>query len=38
MWTAAAVAGALRGAGILRVHDVAAIGAAILVADQLCRA
>ena len=37
MWTAAAVAAVLRGAFILRVHDVAAIRPAILVADDLVR-
>jgi dihydropteroate synthase len=37
MWTAAAVAAILRGAFILRVHDVAAIRPAILVADELVR-
>jgi len=35
MWAAAAVAAVLRGAAILRVHDVAAIRPAILVADAL---
>jgi dihydropteroate synthase len=37
MWTAAAVAAVLRGAFILRVHDVAAIRPAILVADDMVR-
>jgi dihydropteroate synthase len=37
MWTAAAVAAVLRGALILRVHDVAAIRPAILVADDMVR-
>jgi len=35
MWTAAAVAAVLRGAFILRVHDVAALRPAILLADEL---
>jgi dihydropteroate synthase len=37
MWIAAAVAAVLRGAFILRVHDVAALRPAILVADELVR-
>jgi len=37
MWTAAAVAAILRGAFILRVHDVASIRPAILIADDLVR-
>jgi dihydropteroate synthase len=37
MWTAAAVAAVLRGAFILRVHDIAALRPAILLADELVR-
>lgn len=37
MWCAAAVAAILRGVFIMRVHDVAALRPAILVADQLVR-